>query len=134
MTRMKNNIITTVRIDRTKWLRGGKDPKGRVIYDFFLWDLSKNAGCCLGHAIKQVCNLPERELDSMRTPEDVFDVFTGSTFLTDSSDFAHNHPHNNTFAEKAMEINDKRTYSDAYRERRLVALFRRNGLKLEFFN
>jgi len=129
---MKNNTITTVRIDRSKGMRGGKTrASGRHRAGAVLWDVSEDYGCCLGHAINQVCDIPVDYLDCLSSPAD---ALNGFTFLTDVNDSHYRSCANNEFASKAMVINDKRTYSDKYRERRLIALFRRNGIKLEFYN
>jgi hypothetical protein len=117
-----------VRINRKKWIRGGYSPKGESM-GTTLWDPNIKAGCCLGHAIHQVSCRAWEQLSFKASPQGVFE---GRSFLTERDEFST--VYNNEFADDAMEINDASNISDKMREKRLIELFKKNNVKLEFYN
>lgn len=113
--------MKTIRIDRDKWLRG----KG--VFRNLLWCPKREAGCCLGHAIHQTAKCAWKDLARKPAPRMYYDK---PSFLTH---FCHDGLEHNEFAEEAMVINDA-DISEASREKRLIKLFAKNNIKLEFYN
>jgi hypothetical protein len=118
-----------VRIDREKWIRGKYSPKGEFV-ETTLWDPNIKAGCCLGHAIHQVSGRTWEQLSYMPSPQSILE---GESFLT-IRDHGYSEVYNNALADAAMEINDDYSISDKIREKKLINLFRKNNVKLEFYN
>lgn len=118
-----------VRIDREKWIRGGYSPEGESVQTS-LWDPNINAGCCLGHAIHQVSGRTWEQLSFKSSPQR---ILKGKSFLTEW-DAEFSSVDNNALAEDAMEINDDSSISDKMREKALIKLFKKNKVKLEFYN
>jgi hypothetical protein len=126
--------MNTIKIDRNKWLRGKKDPKGNEA-STYLWDIDCNAGCCLGHAIHQISKVPYNKLNELMTPEDYFQRSSLLTdFIRSSYKGAFGEVQNNNFARQAIRINDNYDMTDKERERKLVELFLQNGIILQFYN
>ena len=118
--------MKTVRINRNRWARGKFQGSE---YDGFeaettLFDSLTETACCLGHAIHQVNRCSWNELIYKGYPND---FYIRKSFLTD------NFGCNNIFAKKAIEINDSTHISEATRERKLIALFKKNGIRLVFY-
>ncbi len=112
-------------IDRTKWLRGDTGEK-----ETCLWSTDYNAGCCLGHVAKQITKLSEGKLDYMSMPQHVYK--TNSLLTTFNKEFGV--VMDSEFAIKAASINDDEGIAEWLRERKLKALFKKNGIELSFKN
>jgi hypothetical protein len=118
-----------VRINRKKWIRGKYSPEGEFV-ETSLWDPNIEAGCCLGHAIHQVSGCSWKKLSFVSSPQG---ILKGKSFLT-TRDHGYSEVYNNALAKDAMEINDNSSISDKIREKRLISLFKKNKIKLEFYN
>lgn len=111
--------MKTIKINRKRWLRGREDG--------YLWLASKQRGCCLGHAVKQLTSCTWAKLESKRLPEDV---------LSDKELAKHFGPYHRIygFAPIADE-NDDKGLTDVVREAKLKKLFKDwFGLTLKFYN
>lgn len=107
-----------VRINRKKWLRGGKNPNGNY-NPSVLWDNTNKAGCCLGHAVRQEKHCSWGKLTNKSYPKDIVKIL-GKTQFT-------------KFQQKAVRINDNIHMDEAGRERKLIKLFAKYGHELEFY-
>lgn len=109
----------TVKISRKKWLRHRSDTM-----------MCDNQGkmCCLGFAANQVSGIPKSRMLNNSAPEN---VYKKPSFLTKMRG-VDGVLINNSFAEKAIEINDEHTFTDVIREKKLKSLFRKNGVDLTF--
>lgn len=117
-----------IRINRKKWLNGSNNNGNSV-----LWDSCEKKGCCLGHAIHQVSGKSWESLDSLFTPEEVFqrqDVLG----LTKREGWFESSYQDSDFTERAIAINDNINISDMQREKRLIKLFRKNKIRLSFYD
>jgi hypothetical protein len=114
--------LRRVRINRAKWIRGGKNGLGDSV-ETTLCD-REDQRCCLGFAMNQISRIPYIRLQNQFAPECV--VGRGS-FLTNLRG------HNNIFAMDAIMVNDDHNLSDADRESKLVKLFRQQGIILTFY-
>lgn len=129
--------MRSIKIDRKKWFRGKIRSQDSVSY---LWDSRERKGCCLGHAIHQACNRSWKSLDKLVDPNDVFhqqdilglieEVIVGSPF--DGSDQIIYM--RSDFTDRAISINDNMKISDKAREKRLIKLFRKNKIRLSFYD
>ena len=112
--------MKTVRINRKKWLRGNFGSE--------LWDLTEDAGCCLGHVCIQINRKSKKQLHMHYSPEEVF--LRGSTLTQVKNGCVKN----NDFVEEAIHFNDHTRFSEEERESKLIQLFKKNDIKLEFYN
>jgi hypothetical protein len=117
---------THVKIDRTKWLNAdnGCGP---------LWDKSRKAGCCLGHAISQIYHMPIEELDKLAYPAGVRVLPLDGLFMEEDC-LIKNRRATTKFTSNAISINDDGRINRKEREEKLIELFAKSGLTLEFFN
>ena len=125
--------MTKIRINRKKWLRGNKNPEGNQ-FTPYLWNKECNAGCCLGHVIHQTNKVPYKDLNGLSSPENYFQRGSILTDYLGEYYGADQVTANNSFAQQAMKINDNSFISEEKREQRLIELFLKNGLILEFYN
>ncbi len=129
------DIIKKISIDRAKWARGiGWNPNYHGTNK--LWLSKLNAGCCLGHALNQVENIPLESMEGFGDPyrlnKETF--LTGAKETTLLGDLNSDYQFaNNQFAKDAMQINDDKLMKDPEREGRLIQLFKDNGYELEFY-
>lgn len=114
-----------IRIDRKKWRR---DHNGQFLEPTktFLWDKTRQLGCCLGHLIHQTTKCSWKELDGIALPQLFYNPKTNNKLV--SNGFATN------FTDEASTINDKASRFQPDREAALIKLFAENGFELEFFN
>ena len=117
-----------VRINRDKWLRG--ETNGNSC----LWNNYMDAGCCLGHAIKQTHHYSEDRILNNGTPETIFSKESFYTILRDSPWDGGKIIDNKDWVSQAIEINDDEEISDCEREKRLTGVFKTAGIQLEFYN
>lgn len=61
-----------IRIDRTKWDRNNAKILNKLEFQSALFVKERNAGCCLGHIVSQVCNVPLESLDGIFMPNGFF--------------------------------------------------------------
>lgn len=130
--------LKTIKIDRSKWRRGGSGKTGRNIAK--LYDPTEPTPynmCCLGQYLQQ-CGVKKRNLAKMCTPADLAksDVpkLTEAikVLITPQEDFEWYDETDVTG--EAMGINDNSKISGKTRERKLINLFKPLGIQLVFIN
>lgn len=105
-------------IDRKKWYRGKGAAGSRLLRD-------DGTMCCLGQVGRQ-CGLKPKDIKGKGSPRRVeSDKFP--EWLTNGIE-------NTDACLSAMQINDRIGIKDAYRERRLKAIFKKHGATLTFIN
>jgi hypothetical protein len=114
--------MKTYRIDRTKWLRGTSFGT--------LWSKPDQAGCCLGHMIKQDNDCTWDELANKSYPS-LSDISEG--VVPDVVKFGCEVKFS-IQASKFAGINDNPCISDELREAQLISLAKENGFNIEFYN
>lgn len=120
--------MKTIRINRAKWLRGNGFNHDGGFKANYLWCPDRKAGCCLGHAIHQTAKCAWKDLSRMTMPTM---HYIKPSFLTE---FGPDGLASNALAIEAMNINDANDISEEQREKRLIKLFAKNNIKLEFYN
>lgn len=111
----------TIRINRRNWIRGRWA-------DSLLWDPLAKQGCCLGHAMKQVCKIDWEPLEHIGMPHEVSDEIKARFYAAVKSA-------NGSTMTRIATINDAQDMSNEVREEKLKKLFKdKLGLKLEFYN
>ena len=123
--------MKTIRINRNKWVRGGKvqdEPFNTYLY-YREEPSGKEGACCLGHFIHQVDKCSWSELYLKVSPAG---YFTRKSYLTTTYGVYYN-TDNNNFADRAMRINDNVTMNEEIREKHLKDLFKEHGFNLEFY-
>lgn len=122
-------------INRDTWLRGEPDDSFLLRDDGFM--------CCLGQIAEQ-CGVPRDHLLNMDIPagllgSDEFNLAPHPVIgmLAEKASAADIHImniwfRNTTLAHDAMTINDSYNYSDVERESRLIKLFAKHNIELEF--
>lgn len=112
------------RINRKRWLRGTVNS--------FLWNDNVQRGCCLGHIIKQATKCTWDKLHFLESPT-YYNINKnhGLEFLLEK----HNDNYDNSeLAIEAMIINDYVDLSDKEREEKLISLFKKHKVTIEFYN
>lgn len=103
----------TVRINRRRWLRGTGSLTS------CLWDPTRQQGCCLGHAAKQLNSYTWDDLAYVSSPKE--SDIPGCRGDTDMR--------------LVIKVNDSRDMTEKSRERQLRRLFKNLfGIRLLFFN
>lgn len=108
-------------IDRRKWLRG-RPGEGLLL------DPIDNKMCCLGFAMIQVGRCRRDKIRGIGMPSDCTKFVKGLNIQADD------YMDDTKFSERASIINDKAGISDEVRERRLIALAKKNGFIFTFIN
>ena len=122
-----------VRIKRSKWLRGQRWGKHYPLSGActMMCDQDGNM-CCLGFAANQISGVTKNRMLETFAPSD---VYRGKSFLTKLDTrftYTSRCVDNNQFAKRAMKINDNANYRETTREKKLITLFAKNGIELEF--
>lgn len=119
-------------INRKRWMRGNRDSE-RFKHRSQLWHRGADAGCCLGHAMHQVCKIQLADLHGIAFPNGTMQYQKPNfeKFCSGGKDFLFA---DTQFSQEAAAINDDGNISDKEREKKLKALFKENGLKLTFKN
>ena len=122
-----------IRIDRTRWIRGGKDGNGALSKT----SLCEDKGgpyhmCCLGFAAHQLSKKSLNNLIGKATPGNLKFVVSPLNLKFNNTPFTN--ISNTTFSSECIGINDTKDISDKMREYKLKRKFKSQGLELEFYN
>lgn len=122
--------MRSIRINRAKWRAGDDDTDGKYACGIgsTLLVNSENYMCCLGFAAQQLSHKSKKSIRYCGDPSSLKFVVSpinkrlkdGSMNLTELSD-------------KAIDINDCETTALEVKEKKLIKLFARHDLELEFF-
>lgn len=114
--------VGTLEIDRSRWLCGTTSGpnKGSSMYD------RERKMCCLGFLAKAQ-GVPVKHLQCQATPRAVSNHMDRENIPGQMVD-----GYSTEFAGVAMSINDNALLKTQYRETRLKALFKDEGIKLKF--
>ena len=116
-----------ITINRSQWYNGtivGKNQLGAS-----LWNRKHQRGCCIGHFISQVDNIPIVKLTYLVSP--LHAQCCGIRFnKAASSLFERGLP--SKFFRWAAKINDRQGITEAIREEALKKVFLKEGYELEF--
>lgn len=104
-------------IKRSKWLRGDDSES-------YLLRESDNKMCCLGFLARK-CGLAPKEIRGHMTPEDTYSTKFPTSIVDKSTA-------NTRTCGTLMTINDDPDLTDAERERKLTALFKRIKIGVRF--
>lgn len=122
--------MKTIKIKRSKWLRGDNKPPVRSI----LCDPFTEHKCCLGFALNQIYKIPTKLMMGMACPMDVCKTENSfvrkaknSNLLLSPTGYV-----DTELSCQAMEINDDHIITDEEREQKLTTLFKKHGFKLIF--
>jgi hypothetical protein len=136
----KLHNMKTIKVDRKKWLRGGKTPDGLKTKKTLLCDSNDNC-CCLGFASLQLSSLTHDHLrykfepDDLNTKIDHLTQYASCSFISRLvDDFNYDAWDNTYFSCTCMKINDNAEITEEERERLLTKAFAEEGLRLEFYN
>jgi hypothetical protein len=113
-------------INRKKWLRG-PDRDSMLLDDH-------GRMCCLGFAARQLCGAKPKDIRGHSSPASKPDVFeTDLAWLIKKS---RGLPiQDSTVGNHLMSINDQSEgITDAKRERRIAAIFKKKGVRVTFVN
>lgn len=119
------NSLSKVSVPRSQWLRGETSNNSS------LFDPARNKGCCLGHALSQICKVPIASLAMYTTPAMVahkVPVVPMGLVKVSSEGITQNSAKCNIL----MQINDDDTMDDDTRERLLTEGGVEVGIAFEF--
>lgn len=114
--------LRRVRINRKNWANGGSTDQKAMCNEH-------GRMCCLGFAMNQITRATKARMIGCNYPADV--NYERPTFLTQNED-GYSCYDNNSFAMEAADINDDNSLSNEQRESKLIKLFGKNGIILEF--
>ena len=131
--------MKTVKIDRSKWQRGGEAAvlEKYAIDDVTLWNLDEGCGCCLGHVLHQAHGVSYKKMSMKGTPVSLAEETGEKNPLVKRVEQSHYRNFDEkSFSEQAMDYNDKEDYdfTEEQREDSLIRLGKDHGYDLSFFN
>lgn len=99
-------------VPRSQWLRGKSG------HNSMLFDPDTNTGCCLGHALSQICEVPLASMGYLTSPASVVHKMTVPENLvtTHAADYLVN----SVKCALLMKINDDTEITDTEREAALI--------------
>jgi hypothetical protein len=132
--------METVTIKRSQWLT--PDRFDFTKYGSRLWSKSRNAGCCLGHCLMQLHNVPKNEISKPNRclPDEVEFSGLGSektyefydqTIIFNSSQYEYR-SRESELEYHAANINDDERLTSKQRESKLKKLFKLVNVNLKF--
>lgn len=112
--------MKTVRINRAKWANASNDASPTLCS----YHKTKNESrCCLGFAVNQLCRIPYFNLEDESLPSDLEQLgFTGPNLDLLKK-----------LENQAVRLNDSNKITNKKREQKLIALFNKHNIKLEFY-
>jgi hypothetical protein len=130
--------LKTIKIDRSKWRRGGKGKTGQNLAKLYdPYEPTQYNMCCLGQYLNQ-CGVKKGDLAEMASPADL--TTDQIPKITPAIEVLVYQPENSRYLEeteitgKAMGINDNATIGGKTRESKLINLFKPLGIQLVFIN
>lgn len=126
---MDTTKMKKVRINRKTWSRGGVNQPSKLCN-------AEGNMCCLGFAIHQIAKVKKDSLVGKYYPRNFYkkESFFTNAYKSNSACYDSAIIENNEFSSVAAKINDNAGITEVEREIRLIDLFSRNGIVLEFYN
>ena len=126
-----------LRINRKRWLRGGKDGRGREATPL-LRD-KEGRQCCLGFYARALGYKPAglihkrdpKDLEVLHKPDPKSLEWDGLSWLVEDSIYYG--WWNTSACTNLMKLNDAPTLDEGERERRIAEKFAEQGIEVEFF-
>lgn len=123
--------MRTLIIDRREWARGSVGGESALLNHI-------GSKCCLGFEAL-ACGFTKEDIAHTGTPEDIglfhdveteYAIAKAPHLFVSSIDYLSDSP----FVNRAVKINDNAKITEVTREKRLTALFEKEGIELEFIN